>query len=125
MSDIRKELAASADDAVEVLLQQAAPRLSPPIVDERLVREAVRAEWQAVTGRRNVRRRIGHFAIAATVLLATEDEAQATGGWLSLAGCVAFLVLACFAARRAADVDNRTAIAVLFGMAGILPAIFF
>ena len=40
MSDIRKELAASADDAVEVLLQQAAPRLSPPIVDERLVREA-------------------------------------------------------------------------------------
>jgi ferric-dicitrate binding protein FerR (iron transport regulator) len=70
MSDIRKELAASADDAVEVLLQQAAPRLSPPIVDERLVREAVRAEWQAVTGRRNVRRRIGHFAIAATVLLA-------------------------------------------------------
>ncbi len=47
-------------------------------------------------------------------------EAQATGGWLSLAGCVAFLVLACFAARRAADVDNRTAIAVLFGMAGIL-----
>lgn len=47
-------------------------------------------------------------------------EAQATGGWLSLAGCVAFLVLACFAARRAADVDNGAAVAVLFGMAAIL-----
>lgn len=70
MSDFRKEPTARADDAVEVLLQQAEPRSAPPIVDERVVRDAVHAEWQAVTGRRSVRRRIGHFAIAATVLLA-------------------------------------------------------
>jgi hypothetical protein len=70
MNDVRKEPAACADDGVEALLQQVAPRLAPPIIDERRVREAVRAEWQSVTGRRIVRRRIGHFAIAATVLLA-------------------------------------------------------
>ena len=44
-------------------------------------------------------------------------EAQATGGWLSLVGCIAFMVLGCLAARRAGD--NRAAIAVLFGMAAI------
>lgn len=47
-------------------------------------------------------------------------EAQATGGWLALAGCVAFIVLGCVAARGAAASDNRAAIAVLFGMAAIL-----
>lgn len=46
-------------------------------------------------------------------------EAQATGGWLALTGCVAFIVLGCLAARGAARRDNRAAVAVLFGMAAI------
>lgn len=46
-------------------------------------------------------------------------DAQATGGWLALAGCLAFIVLSAVAARRAAANDNRAAIAVLFGMAAI------
>ena len=35
---------------------------------EREVREAVRAEWQAVTGKYRARRRVTRFAIAASVL---------------------------------------------------------
>ncbi len=35
-----------------------------------MIREAVQAEWQAVTGRRHSRTRLTRFAIAATVLLA-------------------------------------------------------
>ena len=57
------------DDAVEALLEKAAPRPVPPAKDERIVREAVRAEWQAVTGRHRTRRRMRQFAFAATVLL--------------------------------------------------------
>lgn len=46
-------------------------------------------------------------------------EAQATGGWLAAAGCLAFIVLASLAAFRSAPQDHRAAIAVLFGMAVI------
>lgn len=46
-------------------------------------------------------------------------EAQATGGWLALTGCLAFIVLACLAARSAAPWDNKAAVGVLFGMAAI------
>ena len=58
------------DDAVEALLEQAERRPVPPADDEREVREAVRAEWQAVTGKYRARRRVTRFAIAASVLLA-------------------------------------------------------
>lgn len=46
-------------------------------------------------------------------------EAQATGGWVALAGCITFIVLGCLAARRWARFDNRASVAVLFGMAAI------
>ncbi len=58
------------NDAVEELLEKATPRPRPPAADEQAVRDAVMAEWQAVTGKHRARRRIGQFAIAATVLLA-------------------------------------------------------
>jgi hypothetical protein len=58
-----------APDAVEALLEHAAPRLAPPPQYEQIVREAVRAEWQAVAGRARTRRTLTRFAIAATVLL--------------------------------------------------------
>jgi len=58
------------DDAVATLLGQAAPRPAPPAEDQQQVRAAVRAEWLVATGQRKSRRRVMHFAIAATVLLA-------------------------------------------------------
>lgn len=57
------------DDAVEALLEQASPRPTPADKDEEMIRAAVLSEWQAVTGQRRTRRRVAHFAIAATVLL--------------------------------------------------------
>jgi hypothetical protein len=56
-------------DAIEALLQKATPRPSPPSADEQVVRDAVAAEWKAVTGKAKMRRRMTHFAIAATILL--------------------------------------------------------
>jgi hypothetical protein len=70
MTILGEDTVRSEDDAVEALLRQAGPRPLPPAEDERLVRDAVFAEWQAVVGRHNRRRRAGYFAIAATVLLA-------------------------------------------------------
>jgi hypothetical protein len=58
------------DDVVESLLQSAKPRPAPPGKDERMIREAVLAEWQSVTDTRRTRRRLTRFAVAATVLLA-------------------------------------------------------
>ncbi len=57
-------------DAVEALLESAAPRPRPPAEDEQLVRDAVYAEWQDVTGQRRLRQRTLQFAFAASVLLA-------------------------------------------------------
>jgi len=57
-------------DAVEALLEQAAPRPAPPAGDEQQVREAVYAEWQAVTGKHRTRQRVTYFAVAAAVILA-------------------------------------------------------
>lgn len=56
-------------DAIEALLQKAAPRPTPPNEDEQIVRDAVAAEWKAVAGKAKIRQRMAQFAIAATVLL--------------------------------------------------------
>ncbi len=56
--------------AVEALLGQASPRPAPPAGDAARVRQAVRAEWQAITRRRSVRRSTMQFAMAASLLLA-------------------------------------------------------
>jgi len=69
MSKLSDRMVVSAGDAVEALLEKAAPRQSPPGDDEVAVRTAVHAEWQAVAGKINMRRRMTSFAIAATVLL--------------------------------------------------------
>lgn len=58
-----------ADEALEQLLRHASPRPTPSDSDKAIVRQAVRAEWQAVTGRRQVRLRLAGFAIAATVVI--------------------------------------------------------
>jgi len=62
--------AARQDDAVEALLLRAAPRPVPPGKDEKMVRDAVFTEWQAMTGKRRQRTRFMQFGIAATILLA-------------------------------------------------------
>ena len=56
-------------DAVEALLERAAPRPSPPDAIEQDIRAAVRDEWQTVTGRRRRRRLAAGFAMAASVAL--------------------------------------------------------
>lgn len=58
------------DAAFAELLGKAEPRVVPPADDERIVREAVQAEWQQLTGRRVRNRRIVSLAVAASVVLA-------------------------------------------------------
>jgi len=70
MSKSGEEFTGRKADAVEALLEQAAPRPAPPTRDEQLVRDAVYAEWQSVTGKHRTRQHIIRFAIAATVILA-------------------------------------------------------
>ena len=69
MSKSGDQVSTRDDRLVEELLEHAAPRPAPPSDDEAIVREAVLAEWQAVTGRIRTRRWVLQFAVAATVLL--------------------------------------------------------
>ena len=61
MSDIDKSL--------EQLLSKATPRPVPSEAHTAEAREALRAEWKGVTGRHRSRRRILHYAVAASVLV--------------------------------------------------------
>ncbi|MGI9237053.1 MAG: FecR family protein [Woeseiaceae bacterium] len=70
MSNFDQGASARSDEALERLLSRASPRPMPSESDEVAVREAVRAEWQVVSGQQRSRRRIAGFAIAATVLIA-------------------------------------------------------
>lgn len=71
MMDRNKELKElRSDEAFAELLGKAPPRSVPPATDEALIREAVHAEWQLVSGRHVRRRHITSFALAASVLLA-------------------------------------------------------
>ena len=58
------------DEAFAEFLGKASPRPAPPEADEALIRAAVHAEWQKVSGGHVRRRHITYFAIAASVLLA-------------------------------------------------------
>jgi len=69
MNNSSDEIVMRDDDAVEALLENAVPRPTPPAQDEKMVRDAVQAEWQAVTGKHRTRQRMTYFAIAATVVL--------------------------------------------------------
>ena len=70
MSNFDQGASTRSDEVLEQLLSHASPRTMPSDSDEAAVREAVRAEWQAISGRRVSRRRVAVFAIAATVVLA-------------------------------------------------------
>ena len=69
MSNFDQGTGVPSDDALEQLLKQASPRPMPSQSDVATVRQAVRAEWQHVSGRHQSRRRVLTFAIAATVLV--------------------------------------------------------
>ena len=69
MSNASEKISIRDDKLVEELLGHAAPRPAPPAEDEAVVRDAVLAEWQTVTGRIRTRRRATQFAVAATVLV--------------------------------------------------------
>jgi len=56
-------------EALEDLLRHASPRPTPSREDEAAVRTAVRQEWRELTDRRQKRRRIVQYAVAATVLV--------------------------------------------------------
>lgn len=70
MSNFDQGTSIRSDEALEELLSHASPRAVPSEADESAVRAAVRAEWQAMSGRRQSRRRVAGFAIAASVLIA-------------------------------------------------------
>ena len=70
MTKSRADQSARTPDHVEALLARAEPRLVPPAQDERVVRDAVYAEWRSATARRRSRRRMFQFATAASMLLA-------------------------------------------------------
>ncbi|MDH5241621.1 MAG: FecR family protein [Gammaproteobacteria bacterium] len=57
------------DQSLEKLLSEASPRPVPAAADTAAVRDAVRAEWQLVSGRHKSRQRMLRFAVAASVLL--------------------------------------------------------
>jgi ferric-dicitrate binding protein FerR (iron transport regulator) len=56
------------DDAVETILRSAPPRPMPSALDIASARSELHAEWQAVYGRRRMRRRIVTFAAAASII---------------------------------------------------------
>lgn len=70
MNQTDREQELRSERALEELLSKAKPRPMPPPQDEELIRQAVRAEWDQVAGRRVKTRRFTEFALAASVLLA-------------------------------------------------------
>ena len=70
MNRMNQEQDLRSERALEELLGKAEPRPLPPQQDEKLIRQAVRAEWDQVTNRRVRTRRMTQFALAASVLLA-------------------------------------------------------
>ncbi len=64
-----RDAAQRSERALKELFEQAEPRPPPPAADAEEIRRAVYAEWDALTGRRQWRRRTG-FAAAASVVLA-------------------------------------------------------
>lgn len=70
MSELEKGTDIGSDEALEQLLSHASPRPVPSAADEAAVRKVLHAEWRAVSGRRQTRRRTLGFAIAATLLVA-------------------------------------------------------
>jgi len=58
------------DEAIEALLRKAPARPAPSGEDIASVRDAVRSEWRAISGRRRTRRQLVSLAAAATVILA-------------------------------------------------------
>ena len=69
MSHSYEDIVVRSDDAIETLLEKAGPRPTPPGNDEKIVRDAVHAEWQTVTRRIRTRRHMTRFAIAASLVL--------------------------------------------------------
>jgi ferric-dicitrate binding protein FerR (iron transport regulator) len=68
MTDGNKTL--GTDEAIEALLRKAPPRPTPSDQDMADVRDTVRNEWRAVSGKHRTRRRLVSLAAAATVILA-------------------------------------------------------
>jgi len=62
--------ASTIDESVEEILGNARPRPVPSMDDAAVVREQVHAEWQKLTKRRQTKKRLLSFAIAASVLVA-------------------------------------------------------
>jgi ferric-dicitrate binding protein FerR (iron transport regulator) len=80
MKQMDQERDLRSEQALEELLSKAKPRPQPPVQDEVLIRQAVRAEWDQVTNRRIRTRRMIRFAFAASVLLAVFASLNALRG---------------------------------------------
>lgn len=80
MNEMNQEQELRSERVLEELLSKARPRPTPPQLDEQRVRQAVRAEWDQVTGRRTTIRRVTQFALAASILLAAFASLYALRG---------------------------------------------
>lgn len=58
------------DMTVEEILQRAPPRPTPSADNIKAARNAIRAEWQTVTGRRRTRQKVTFLAVAASIVVA-------------------------------------------------------
>ena len=70
MSGIGRDGTPPSDESLERLLGQAAPRPVPPARDAELVRNAVHAEWRAMTRKRQRRARVTFLTAAAAIVAA-------------------------------------------------------
>jgi ferric-dicitrate binding protein FerR (iron transport regulator) len=69
MSNVEERVDAPTEDVLEDLLRQAERRPTPSAEQTAAARQAVRAEWQTVSGRFRRRRQVRRYAIAASLLL--------------------------------------------------------
>ena len=66
------------DSRLEALFEHASRRPEPPEADRVAVMQAVRSEWQSISGKRRLRRRVVGFSLAAAVALAVLVTALST-----------------------------------------------
>lgn len=68
--DRQRQEIPDSEDGLEALLGMADPRPAPPAAEAAEIRAAVHAEWQKLTGRRQLRRRAMTYGLAASALIA-------------------------------------------------------
>ena len=106
---------AEGERRLQQLFAHVRPRVKPPADDEAEIRRAVLAEWEAVTGRRIFRRRVGLAAAATGVL--------AAGIYFYGGKEPAIQYLTGYLIEKSLSVDNIFVMVVIFSYFGV-PALY-